>query len=404
MHNKLTYGVAFLFLFAASVPVSAFASVCGSTSSRVETLEVGQLTALSTDTSVDGDLREKLSYKRTVSPFLPWNMAKYGPIDDKYFLHWSAIPTKNNKAVVLREIHWNYVYPNFAYSIWYNRDLQDDHTTTIKWKHAKEYGKTLALDVTKKTFADAFAKEVLTQFKRAENLDGIFFDWWHKNHPVPWRGNKLEKAMERVALSLRAKLGEDFILLGNTNWEMNPKLTRLLNGVFLELYKKHGRSNAYSCNEIAKIEKLLKFHDKVLRSPKIIALEPWRITNRKLISFPEIDADRNSEENQKFARLFSAMSAVTVSNGYILYSDNNADDDNADYDHYYYNVYEVDLGKAVSKPMALKAGVSIKQFERGYIAFNRRRDDIKLRFSEFDVTVPSMDAVFLTNDGKNAIP
>ena len=53
--------------------------------------------------------------------------------------------------------------------------------------------------------------------------------------------------------------------------------------------------------------------------------------------------------------------------------------------------------------MTIKAGISVKQFERGYVAFNRRKSDVKLQFANFIVTVPAMDAVFVTNAGESAI-
>ena len=394
-----------ILLLVASTQARAFVSECNSTSSSIQTFIVGQFPPLPSDTGSAEALFPKISNKRTVSPFLAWNGWKYfGKNDDKYLLHWTKNPLANDRAIVLAEIYWNYVYPNKAHAIWKNKKLQDAHTTNINWDHAAEYGKTLALDVTKETFPDAFAEEVLSQYRASSHLDGIMLDWWHKKHPVPWRGRQLEKAMESIALGLRAKLGEEFILLGNVNWEKNPKLTRHLNGVFLELWKSNKRSSAYSCNEIAEMEKLIKFHDKNLLPPKIIAFEPWRLTNRKLVSPSEISADRNSPENQRYARLFSAMSTVIASNGYILYADNNPDFDDGDHHHFYYNVYGVDLGKPTSGPLTIKAGISVKQFERGYVAFNRRKTDVKLQFSNFIVTVPAMDAVFVTNAGESAIP
>ena len=389
-------------LLVVSTQAQAFVSECNSTSSSIQTFNVGQFPPLPSDTGSAEALFPKISNKRTVSPFLAWNGPKYfGKNDDKYLLHWTKNPLANDRAIVLTEIYWNYVYPNKAHAIWTNKKLQDAHTTSINWDHAAEYGETLALDVTKETFPDAFAEEVLSQYRASSHLDGIMLDWWHKKHPVPWRGRQLEKAMERIALALRAKLGEEFILLGNVNWKKYPKLTRHLNGVFLELWKSN--NGAYSCNEIAKMEKLIKFHDKILLPPKIIAFEPWRVTNRKLVSPPEISADRNSPENQRYARLFSAMSTVIASNGYILYADNNTDFGDGDHHHFYYDVFRVDLGKPTSGPLTIKAGISVKQFERGYVAFNRRKSDVKLQFANFIVTVPAMDAVFVTNAGESAI-
>ena len=279
--------LAILFLVV-STQAQASVSECNSTSSSIQTFNVGQFPPLPSDTGSAEALFPKILNKRTVSPFLAWNGSKYFGKNDSYFLHWDKNPSVSDVAIVLTSINWNYYKPDRYWTIWKNENLQDSHKTDIEWEHAAEYGKTLALDVTKETFPDAFSEEVLRQYTGSSHLDGIMLDWWHKKHPTPWRGGQLEKAMERIATALRAKLGKEFILLGNVNWRKNPKLTRHLNGVFLELWKSDKRGRAYSCNEIAKMEKLIKFHDKNLLPPKIIAFEPWRVTNRKLILPSEI--------------------------------------------------------------------------------------------------------------------
>ena len=63
-------------------------------------------------------------------------------------------------------------------------------------------------------------------------------------------------ARRKIAEAIRNKMGEEFIILGNVNWEGNGDTHDLINGVFMELYKKH--KGAYSCSQIAKIEKLIK--------------------------------------------------------------------------------------------------------------------------------------------------
>jgi hypothetical protein len=93
------------------------------------------------------------------------------------------------------------------------------------------------------------------------------------------------------------------------------------------------------------------------------------------------------------------MATVIPEHGYILYGDNNPDFDDSEHDHYYYNVYSVDLGKPVSKYTPIAQGVAYKKFEDGYIAFNRLEDDVTVNFGDFEVVIPSMDAVFLNDDG-----
>jgi hypothetical protein len=141
------------------------------------------------------------------------------------------------------------------------------------------------------------------------------------------------------------------------------------------------------------MEELIKFNEKHLRYPKLITFNPWRITDK---SDPY---NRTSEDNLRFARLYSAMATVIPEHGYILYGDNNPDFDEGDHDHHYYDVYSVDLGKPVSKYTPIAQGVAYKKFEKGYIAFNRLEYDVTVNFGDFELVIPSMDAVFMNEDG-----
>jgi hypothetical protein len=93
------------------------------------------------------------------------------------------------------------------------------------------------------------------------------------------------------------------------------------------------------------------------------------------------------------------MATVIPEHGYILYGDNNPDFDEGDHDHHYYDVFSVDLGKPVSKYTPIAKGIAYKKFEYGYIAFNRLEYDVTVNFGDFEVVIPSMDAVFLNEDG-----
>ena len=127
------------------------------------------------------------------------------------------------------------------------------------WPHTLEYGETKALKVFDSKFPEAFSNEVEVSYLKG--FHGILLDWWHIEHPVPWKGKKLEQAMKRITDKIRAKLGNEFLILGNVNWRVNKKTVDHINGVFLELYKSpYERSDKYKCSEIAKMEKLIQFH------------------------------------------------------------------------------------------------------------------------------------------------
>ena len=338
-----------------------------------------------------------LSNRKTINPFNAWRYQKALLSNTHYGIAWTNGWDKNRRLFSdsmfeLESPDWNYYYPNSPWSYWNDHAQQKSLATNIDWAHDAEYGVTKALNVVHPSYPQAFAKEAVSI--STKGFHGALLDWWHTFHPVPWKGATLQSAMENLSNEIRKQAGEDFLLIGNTNWRKNSRLVSSLNGVFSELYKTpYSRSDSYSFAEIAEMEELIKFNEEHLRYPKLIALNPWRITDK---SDP---TNRTSEDNLRFARLFSAMAAVIPEHGYILYGDNNPDFEEGDHDHYYYDVYSVDLGKPESKYTPIAQGVAYKKFEKGYIAYNRLEYDVTVNFGDFEIVIPSMDAVFLNYDG-----
>ena len=342
---------------------------------------------------IDSKVDQILSNRKTINPFLAWNYRKLP--SNYYGIAWTGGSNQRlfpGNMFELYESYWNYYYVGKTHSNWQDQAQQQTFVTNIDWNHDAEYGITKAMNIIDPEYPKAFADEVHAVSK--DGFHGLFIDWWHIHHPTPWRGTRLENAMIVMTDEIRRKVGDNFLILGNTSWRKNSNLVSPMNGVFLELYKEpYSRSDSFSFTEIAEMEELIKFHEKHLRYPKLIAFEPWRITDK---SDP---TNRTSEDNLRFARLYSAMATVIPEHGYILYADNNPDFDDGDHDHYYYDVYSVDLGKPVSKYTPIAQGVAYKKFEDGYIAFNRLKYDVTVNFGDFESVIPSMDAVFLNEDG-----
>jgi antitoxin component YwqK of YwqJK toxin-antitoxin module len=345
---------------------------------------------------MNSEVDQILSNRKTINPFLAWNYRK--ALSYNYYgIAWTNGWGKNsrlfsNSMFELESPDWNYYYPNGPWSFWKDHTKQKTFVTNINWDHGAEYGVTKAMNITDPKFPKAFAEEAHAISDKG--FHGVMLDWWHIHHPIPWRGTTLENTMILITDEIRKHLGGDFLLMGNTNWRKNPNLVSSLNGVFSELYKTpFSRSDSFTFAEIAEMEELIKFNEKHLRYPKLIAFEPWRITDK---SDP---TNRTSEDNLRFARLYSAMATVIPEHGYILYGDNNPDFDEGDHDHHYYDVYSVDLGKPESKYTPIAQGVAYKKFEKGYIAYNRHEYDLTVNFGDFEVVIPSMDAVFLNDDG-----
>ena len=378
---------------------------CGSSEKRTLTIPKKESSSLKSSSLNNANLNKKLGQRRSINPTVAWHTNYIFEKPDSYKLGWTlarkSLGQDWGSALKLAAPHWNY---NFTSTPKYSNWLKNGHSkflTDISWSHDDEYGKTLALDITHSDFAQALVNEIRLTNKESK-IDGVMLDWWHLHHQVPWK-NKLHKILPKIAKVIEEELGTDFLILGNVNWEKDAKLVKNLNGVFLELYKSPYETNSgsYSCNEIKKIEQLINFHQKNLRPPKIIALNPWRITDRKLKSPSEITCDRLSPENLRYSRLFAAMSAVLAENGYIEYSDNNPDFADTDHRAAYYPVYDTDVGKPISGSINLEAGISMKYFEKGIIAFNRTSNDAEFFLNNSKIKLPTMDAVFLDYEGNS---
>jgi hypothetical protein len=335
-----------------------------------------------------------LSQRKTINPFLAWQ-SKKRKSSNYYGIAWTGGNSKRlslDNMLEFQEIYWHYYYVGKSWSYWKDHAKQQSFVTTIDFKSKEsEDGVRKAINILHPEFPSAFAEEVHAYTKNG--IHGVILDWWKKSHgSTPWSGTQQERAMMLMIDETRRKMGDNFLILGNTNWYKYSNLVIPINGVFLELWKSH--QGSFTFEEIAEMEELIKFNEKHLRYPKLIAFEPWRITDKA------DPYNRTSDENVRFSRLYAAMATVIPEHGYILYADNNPDfDDGGDHDHYYYDVYSVDLGKPVSKYTPIANGVAYKKFEYGYIAFNRLKYDVTVNFGDFEVVIPSMDAVFLNLDG-----
>ena len=316
----------------------------------------------------------------------------------------------------LKELYWNYHYPNKPQWKYLGLEpfISKKKWTTRGHSAGGEYGKAVWINYSHPKYAEYFSDLVL---EKTHRFDGVLLDWWHNEHPGASKV-KVKKARRKIAEAIRNKMGEEFIILGNVNWHGDGDTHDLINGVFMELFKSKKTSGAYSCGQIAKIEKLIKFHDQNLSEPRIIGVNVWRITKqvpkelqKKLtleLMGDERDMSKNfwklryrsSPENIQFAKLFTAMAMVIPENGYILYGDNNPDrSDVDDHAHTYYDFYNIDLGKATSHGMEITEGLGYKKYEKGLIVYNRTKFKYTVKFKDGKkVEVGPLEGVFFDED------
>ena len=325
--------------------------------------------------------KRKLANRKTINVFRAWN-SKRG--NRMYGLYWTARPRSSSTKFALMEIYWNYHYIGKPWSTYPG---QEPFITNKKWNHDDEYGKTVWLNYFDPRFPNYFSN-LTHQRSKKFGADGLMIDWWHNNHPGGVDKNSVAQARRSIAAAVREKMGDEFIILANVNWRKDKSTHDLINGVFLELYKTpYHRQNAYTLSEIEEIEQLIEFHNAYLMEPKLIALEPWRIT--KEIS----DDDRNSEENRKYAKLFAAMATVIPKNGYILYADGNPDTPKGDHAHFFYDFYNIDLGKPTSSMTKIDDGIAYKKFEHGLIIYNRTNRPAKVKFEKGEIEIGALEGL-----------
>ena len=410
--KKYILGLCLSVLTNFQIQATTFASECNKSNS-IPTLKFQNLQDYTSNFDNSTFIGKILSKRKTINPFLAWDnrlgekgdIDSYGTNGEYYGMHWTQGElgrlTKNDR-LELKTPSWNYHFVGKNWDQWSQRNEKLKYVTNINWKHSDEWGKTKVMNITHNNFSQSFAKEVKSIANKG--FHGVMLDWWHIYHPTKWKGKEVQNVMIKIAKTIRQEVGENFLIMGNVNYSKNKKVIKEINGVFLELYKKH--PNPYSCAEIKKIEDLILFYNDNLKEPKIIALEPWRVTDRSIGSnyqnisvLKNVVKDRKSQINQKFNRLFTAMSAVLADTGYILYVDNGQDTNLGEHDHHYYDIWKLDLGNPTTLPKQLKKGIYIRGFENGYIVYNRLRYKVKVLFPIGYVIVPSFDAIFVDKNG-----
>ncbi len=354
--------------------------------------KVGEITQINKSDVTSPRLEAKLAKRSTINAFRAWHL---NDGISGYGLYWSGSASPSQQAIVLNEVYWNYTYTR--------RPVPgiDPYVTKRNWNHDAEYGKTFANKIVDPNFQE-FIAETISKKILMKNTDGVMLDWWHDNQQFSsgYSERQVKVARVSIATKLRDRFGSDKIILGNVNWGKDKATAHFLNGVFLELYKEPYNSSAnrlYNSNELTKIEKLLEFYEANLAAPKLIALEGWRKTAKsfKKVGYNYRD-DRNSPQNRKMAKLLTAMSVVVPTNGYILYGDNNPDTPNGDHGHNYYDFYSFDIGKPTGPRVKVSNGISYKQHQEGFIAYNitSRAKSFEIKGSNRTVSIEPKSGLF----------
>ena len=336
-----------------------------------------------------GAYTAELTERKTFNIFRAWNTS-ISP--EKYGLYWThdiydELPGKFS----LETPGWNYHYVG---KTWNNYPgIEQFVRKGVNWGHGAEYGTTLATDYTNPEFHDYFAELVAIL---NSDVDGILLDWWHDNHYEINSKSAVAKARKQIAQVVREKMGDDFLIVGNVNWDKDTATIENLNGVFLELYKTpYERKNAYTSIEIDSMIDVLTYYENELQYPKLIAFEPWRVSQQSKSNSKSLTEDRLTPENQKFAKLFATILNVHTSNGYYLYADSNDDTEDGDHGHAWYSFYDLDIGKPTSKGVEVANRIGVRKYEKGLLGYNYTSRDIDIVTPNGTIKIPSQSGEIL---------
>ncbi len=166
--------------------------------------------------------------------------------------------------------------------------------------------------------------------------DGILLDWWRDDE-------------DRLALvrEVRRALGDEPLIIVNTNDRTAPRTAPYVNGLFMECYRsatpEHWRA----------IAETLTWAEQNLRRPRVNCVELWYHRSRQ-----DLDLMRAA-----------TTLALTHSDGYCLFSDPNPLPV-PDHRHDWYRFWDKGLGKSLSPGVTRDDGAVMREFEKGTVVYN----------------------------------
>lgn len=241
------------------------------------------------------------------------------------------------------------------------------------------------IDFTNSEFQDLVVKKVIA-LEQSGLFDGVMFDWWSETSPttgsLDWSFTYLtleEEINGRITLlkKIRANVSSDFLIIVNTNDDIIPLSAPYVNGAYMECYKDI-YSKSYDYEHIKKIESTLIWAEENMRVPRINSLEGWRIVKNLNESLKTSINERETKENLRWMRFFTTMS-LTLSDGYVLFSDDNALP-RYDHGHNYYEFWQNPIGLVISDKKILFQNfenVYIREFENAVVIYNGSKENIE---------------------------
>ena len=245
----------------------------------------------------------------------------------------------------------------------------------------KAWGRSDLLDFTHPGQQDIIVQQALA-IAKCGLYDGIFLDWWDEDNLVlgtgqkvdGYRGNEAEqRARDTILQRIRAGVGDDFLIIANTNRRKIPRTGWAINGTFMETGRDY--DSGYTHDGLIEIESTLLWAEENLREPRINCLEGWGVKSEAL----------DSPTNLRWMRVFTTIS-LTHSDGYVLYNGG------IQHEHYWYDFWDADLGQPIGEKAQLyenREGLFIREFTNGWAVYNRSGQAQEIRLPEQAMGVES---------------
>ena len=307
-----------------------------------------------------------------------------------------AILEQNPNMLLLVGIYYYGADPDMYPEDWpyWLRDENGNRVQDVGWSQ-------LLIDFTIPEAQDVFIQQAVA-VAECGLYDGIFLDWWSEdwnvlyNRTTEERYKELEVEVEakvNILRRIREAVGDDFLILVNTNRSKIPRSAPYVNGTFMETLRDY--EGGYTSAGLSEIESTLLWSEENFRSPQINSLEGWGIETEPL----------DSLTNRRWMRLFTTLS-LTHSDGYVQYvsgisstihthvyeiwkghSTEHARGEIHDHQHqhYYYDFWDVDLGQPIGEKAQLyenRAGLFIREFTNGWAVYNRSGAPQAIQLSE----------------------
>ena len=304
-------------------------------------------------------------------------------------------------SVHIRDAYVDAVYPkNYPYWV---RDAAD--TPVAGWPG------TFLLDFTHPAVQDVIVEQARA-LSRCGVFDGIFLDWWNEDGAVldGYRTNEAEQQARDVIIQrIREAVGEDFLILVNSNRRKPKRAAPYINGLFMETGRDY--AEGYTHRGLHEIESTLLWAEENLRAPQINCLEGWSIATEKpdasYVNYSWtrlVDTKPDTPTNRRWVRVFTAMS-LTHSDGYVEFYTGywwrgNISERSYSYNfwdaalgrpigeaqqHYWYDFWDAELGQPVGEKAQRyenRKGLFIREFTNGWAVYNRSGKAQEIRLPE----------------------